>query len=379
MAPDSCDLYLKKSTPAPPSPAPPPPPAPISFWPLPISVSFGGSVLAVSPALAISVSPASANVSAYAAHIASEIFMHAGATPGGAMAALNIKIANVAAPLVLGVDESYTLTLPADGSAGTLTANTIYGAMMGLQTFSQAVRFNFDSGAYEVAAAPLAITDAPKFAWRGILIDTDRHWLSLRHIYRIIDSLAMAKMNVLHWHIVDWQSWPLASASYPKLWSAAWSKGERYTLADVVAVTRYANDRGIRVVNEFDTPGHATSMCVGYPELCCSAACGPAGNAPLSPVPVGGKNVSLDAIQAVLSELASVTTDEFFHLGGDEVAQDCWQNTPAVQAWMAAQNPPITTTDGVYEYFVQAVDTMALSLNKSPIRWEESVVIAYGC
>ena len=82
-----------------------------------------------------------------------------------------------------------------------------------------------------------------------------------------------------------------------------------------------------------------------------------------------GKNVSLDAIQALLGELAAVTTDEFFHLGGDEVAQDCWTNTPAVQSWMKAHN--IATTDGVYEYFVQAVDTMTLNLNKSPIRWEE--------
>ena len=88
-------------------------------------------------------------------------------------------------------------------------------------------------------------------------------------------------------------------------------------------------------------------MCVGYPELCCSAACGPQGNNPLTPVPdASGKNVSLDAINAVLGELAAVTPGEFFHLGGDEVAQDCWNNTPAVQAWMAAQNPPITTTDG---------------------------------
>lgn len=112
-------------------------------------------------------------------------------------------------------------------------------------------------------------------------------------------------------------------------------------------------------------------MCVGYPNLCCdSGGCGPSGNAPLSPVPdANGKNVSLDAIQAVLGEIAAVSTDEFFHLGGDEVDQSCWTNTPAVQAWM--KNNGITTTDGVYEYFVAAVDQMTINLNKSPIRWEE--------
>jgi hypothetical protein len=170
----------------------------------------------------------------------------------------------------------------ADGSAASITANTIYGAYMGLQTLSQvckrfrvntsaklsassshghaisvlgfqAIRFNFDVEQYGVAAAPLIISDAPKFAWRGILIDTDRHWLSLRDIYRIIDALGYAKLNILHWHIVDWQAWPLQSTAYPALWSAAWSSRERYTLADITTVINYANARGIRVVPEFDT------------------------------------------------------------------------------------------------------------------------------
>jgi hexosaminidase len=156
-----------------------------------------------------------------------------------------------------------------------------------------------------VQGVPLAIADAPKFSWRGILMDTDRHWLSLTTIYSVIDSLTYSKMNTLHWHsygtrcpttlflalvglvveplvagsapslrvrvcrvcsplldvlvccggvaVVDWQSWPLQSVAYPNLWSASWSKSERYTLKDVVSVIAYANERGIRVVPEFDT------------------------------------------------------------------------------------------------------------------------------
>ena len=162
---------------------------------------------------------------------------------------------------------------------------------MGLQTLSQAIRFNFDTQQYGVAGTPLAIADAPKFAWRGILIDTDRHWLSLRDIYRIIDALGYAKLNIIHWHIVDWQAWPLQSTAYPNLWTAAWSPRERYTLADVTSVIKFANSRGIRVVPEFDTPGHATSMCFAYPELCCpQAGCNwpnreGSTNTPLTPVP----------------------------------------------------------------------------------------------
>jgi len=373
QAPDSCDLYIKNANAPQPKPTPtpsPPPPPPISFLPIPISVNFGAGAQTVDPALTFTLTTASTDLQAYADRIQYEIFQVTTPTnsaPAGSTKNVVVDVADVTVPLTLGVDESYTINFPADGSDAKITANTIYGAMMGLQTISQAIRYDYINGVYAVQGAPLAISDKPKFAWRGILIDTDRHWLSLRHIYRIIDALGLAKLNILHWHIVDWQSWPLESKTYPKLWNAAWTQREKYTLGDVAAVTAYAKARGIRVVPEFDTPGHASSMCVGYPELCCSAACGPQTNNPLSPVPVGGQNVSLNAIQAVLTEIAGATIDEFFHLGGDEVDQTCWQNTPAVQAWMNSNG--INSTDGVYEYFVAAVDQMTINLNRSPIRW----------
>ena len=149
--------------------------------------------------------------------------------------------------------QSYSLFIPSDGSPATINASTIFGAYMGLQTLSQAVRFIFETEQYGVAAAPLAIEDAPKFPWRGILVDSDRHWLSPSELRRIIDALGYTKLNVLHWHIVDWDSWPLESPSYPTLWTAAWSPRERYTLTDVSGVISYASERGVRVVLEFDT------------------------------------------------------------------------------------------------------------------------------
>jgi hypothetical protein len=108
-----------------------------------------------------------------------------------------ITVAAPATPLTIAADESYTLTIPADGSPATITAATNFGAYWGLQTLAQAVRFDFDARGYVVPASPVSITDKPKFAWRGILVDTDRHWLSLRSLYDIIDSLTYAKMNVL--------------------------------------------------------------------------------------------------------------------------------------------------------------------------------------
>jgi len=316
-------------------------------------------------------SPSNPDLAAYAARTKNLMFQHTASAPGaGALSTVNINVANPSAPLVLGVDESYNLTIPSDGSPATITAATNYGAYWGLQTLAQAVRFDFNARGYAIPATPIHISDAPKFSWRGILIDTDRHWLSLPTIYLIIDSLTYSKMNILHWHIVDWQSWPLESVSVPGLWNKSWSPRERYTLADISLVVEYARARGVRVVPEFDTPGHASSMCFAYPELCPSPSCSYSGNSPLTPVPdANGKPVALNAIQNVLTEIATNSPDEFFHLGGDEVDQSCWKDTPAVQDWMKTQG--YNTTDDVYEYFVEKVDAMTIALGKSPVRWEE--------
>ena len=193
----SCDLYVQKSTPQP-SPTPAPPPPAIAFWPIPTTLSMGATPLTVSPSLAFTVTPPNPDLAAYAARTAALMFQHAAPAPGaGALSSVVITVANPTAPLTLGVDESYTLNIPADGSAATITAATNYGAYWGLQTLAQAVQFDFDSASYAVAAAPVAVKDAPKFAWRGILIDTDRHWLSLPTIFLIIDALTFSKMNIL--------------------------------------------------------------------------------------------------------------------------------------------------------------------------------------
>ena len=199
MAPDSCDLYVKKSIPTSPSPSPGPKP-PIYFWPTPISVAWGAGAAAVSPALTFTLSPpANADLAAYAARIAGDMFAHAASTPAPATQTreVSITVADAGAALSIASDESYTLRIPADGSPIAITAATNYGAYHALETLAQAVQFDFATQQYGVVSAPLMISDKPKFAWRGILIDTDRHWLSLHHIQRIIDGLAMAKMNVL--------------------------------------------------------------------------------------------------------------------------------------------------------------------------------------
>jgi hexosaminidase len=311
--------------------------------------------------LTINVSPASADVTNYADRITRSIFQHnlPSGTPTGTLNTINIDIVNVNVPLQIGVDETYTLNIPTSGPI-VITANTVYGAYWALQTLSQLVQFDFDSQTYVVTHAPYKIVDGPKLPFRALLIDTDRHWQPLRKIYEIIDSMIMTKLNVLHFHIVDEQSWPLQSKQYPLLWNAAWSPSERYTLTDLEMIYEYARARGVLVMPEFDTPGHAGSICVGYPEVCPSTTC----TMPLNPT----TNATFDLITAVLSELVSIFPSNYFHLGGDEVDTSCWSNTPSIVAWMSANN---LTTDTTYEYFVSRVDSITESLNRYPVRWEE--------
>ena len=145
----------------------------------------------------------------------------------------------------------------------TLHAGTIYGILRGLETLSQMILFDFENESYVLKNAPWNIIDAPRFPHRGLMIDTSRHFLPLYHIRRVIDSIAYAKMNVLHWHMGDNPSFPLQIQSHPTLWNGSFSSQERYLQSDIAQVVEYARDRGVRVMLEIDVPGHGKSWCKG--------------------------------------------------------------------------------------------------------------------
>jgi hexosaminidase len=142
--------------------------------------------------------------------------------------------------------ESYTLDVAAAGAS--IKAQTIGGALRGLESFSQLTMFNFTSSTYNIVGAPWAIQDTPRFQHRGLMIDTARHFETLSAIRGMIDSLTYAKLNVLHWHMSDTQSFPMQSKTYPLMWEGAWSDQERYTQADIASVVEYARLRGVRVM-----------------------------------------------------------------------------------------------------------------------------------
>ncbi|KAG5532757.1 hypothetical protein RHGRI_027158 [Rhododendron griersonianum] len=258
---------------------------------------------------------------------------------------INVLISSANDELQYGTDESYKLSVASSGDPvyAHLEAQTVYGALHGLQTFSQVCHFNFTTRLIEVRQAPWDISDQPRFSYRGLLIDTARHYQPLPMIKKVVDSMSYAKLNVLHWHIVDSQSFPLEIPSYPKLWNGAYSISERYTLADAAEVVRqvistffcrlngymipnfYAQRRGINVLAEIDVPGHAQSWGADYPTLWPSKDC-------QQPLDVSNE-FTFQVIDGILSDFSKVFKFKFVHLGGDEVNTSCWVTTPHVRNW----------------------------------------------
>ena len=179
---------------------------------------------------------------------------------------LRVRIGNgTATPLQLGVDESYSLSLSEGG--GTLTAPSVWGALRGLETFAQLVQWDGDR--YVLCGLPLSVSDRPRFAWRGLLIDTARHYLPLPSLLAMLDAMAALKLNTLHWHLTDAHAFPLQldGAHTARLAAGALHASHVYTAADLRAVVAAARLRGVRVVPELDMPGHTASWGIAAPEL----------------------------------------------------------------------------------------------------------------
>jgi len=269
----------------------------------------------------------------------------------------------------LDTDESYKLQISDDDkSAISIDAQTVYGALRGIESLSQLVRFDFDIQRYVIDNTPISVDDEPRYNHRGLLLDTSRHFQSIADIKRTIDALSYAKFNVFHWHVVDTQSFPFESVTYPKLWQGSYTKQERYTQLDMADVVEYGRARGVKVMIEFDMPGHAASWCAGYPEICPSANC----LQPLDP----SKDATWTLIQSLLGECTGNGTPgkglfpyNLIHLGADEVSYECWEASPTIQAWEKQNN--INGSEGTYEYFVDRTASIARKLNRLPVQWVE--------
>lgn len=261
-------------------------------------------------------------------------------------------------------DESYTLEITAQGAH--LHAATDVGAMRGLETLLQLVQS--DGQSFWLPA--VSIQDSPRFKWRGLMIDVSRHFEPVGVIERTLDGMAAVKMNVFHWHLSDDQGFRIESRIYPKL-TGMGSDGQYYTQDQAREVVEYARGLGIRVVPEFDMPGHSTAWGVGYPEL----ASGPG---PFSierkfgifdPVMDPTRDSTYAFLDKFVGEMAGIFPDEYFHVGGDENNGVEWKQNAKIQAFASAHN--LKDTAALQAYFNQKLLLILKKHGKKMIGWDE--------
>ncbi len=269
--------------------------------------------------------------------------------------------------LKLNVEESYLLKISENNIK--LTAENSYGAMHGLETLLQLLMVDED-GYYFPA---LEINDEPRFPWRGLLIDVCRHFLPIDILKRNIDGMAAVKMNVLHLHLSEDQGFRIESKIYPKLHELG-SDGLFYTQTEIKEIIKYADDRGIRVIPEFDVPGHTTSWFVGYPEL--ASAPGPYTIertwGVMDPTIDPTKEETYKFLDNLFSEMAMLFTDEYFHIGGDENNGKQWDKNESIQKYMEENG--IKDNHELQVYFNKRVLQILTKQDKKMIGWDEVLV-----
>jgi hexosaminidase len=277
---------------------------------------------------------------------------------------LTVKVAGPGAA-VQGVeeDESYKLSVTAAGAQ--LSAATDVGAMHGLETFLQLAEMR-GSGC---GLPAVTIDDAPRFQWRGLHLDVSRHFETVDVIKRTLDGMAVAKLNVFHWHLSDDQGFRAESKKFPRFTEVA-SDGLFYTQEQMKEVVAYARARGIRVVPEFDIPGHTSSWLVAYPEY---------GAEEIKSMPVGfgipqaeldpSNEKTFKFLDELIGEMAGIFPDAYFHIGGDETKGKGWVDNPRIAEFMKKKG--FDTPEKLQAYFNTRMLPILTKHGKKMMGWDE--------
>ncbi|TGE10417.1 beta-N-acetylhexosaminidase [Hymenobacter fodinae] len=286
------------------------------------------------------------------------------------MANLVIQYGRAGQLLALGEDESYSLRVTPMGVS--LNAATHLGVLRGLATLRQLVVHEKKSFWFP----EVDITDSPRFVWRGLLLDAARHFMPLPVIKRNLDGMWATKLNVMHWHLSDDQGFRVESRALPRLHTMG-SEGQFYTQAQVREVLAYASRRGIRVVPEFDMPGHTTAWLPGYPELASNDSTYGVSprwgvlNIAIDPT----KETTYQLIDKLLAEMTALFPDPYFHIGGDENDGRQWKRNPRIAQYMR-DNKMVTDKGQVDKHALQTffnrrIAQMLTNYNKRMVGWDE--------
>ncbi len=269
-----------------------------------------------------------------------------------------------AGKVILGDSEAYQLRISTEKI--NLEAETDLGALRGLETLLQLLAAD-ENGYY---FPQLIINDEPRFPWRGLLIDVCRHFLPMEVIKRNLDAMAAVKLNVLHLHLTEDQGFRIESKVYPKLHQMG-SDGFYFTQEQMREIIAYADARGIRVIPEFDMPGHVTSWLVGHPEL--ATLPGPYSierkYGIMDPVLDPTKEYTYQFLDKFLGEMAKLFPDEYLHIGGDENNGKHWDQSPTIAKFKAANG--IKDNHDLQTHFNQRLLQILTKHGKKMVGWDE--------
>lgn len=251
--------------------------------------------------------------------------------------------------------EEYKLSIAIDGNIK-ISANHYPGVVRALDTLSQLiVKDEKHQNEFFIEYVPINIHDLPDYAYRGVLLDTSREYFFPETIKQMLDGMMLARLNVFHWHFIDSDSIPMYSESYPNMTDyTAFSKREIYTPEMVKDIVNYAKIRGIKVVPEFEGPGHLNAL-GHYPEFADLIACysepsvdarshGAPPNAPIDPT----NNKTYEFLDNFMKDMRKSFDSEYWHLGGDQVEISCWNNLESVKEYIKNGSSEIKDLQQIY-------------------------------
>ncbi|WP_297512203.1 family 20 glycosylhydrolase [uncultured Caulobacter sp.] len=276
------------------------------------------------------------------------------------------------------VGEAYRLDV--SPSRVTLAAAKRPGLFYGAMSLWQLATPDAAKGAVDLPA--VAIEDAPRFAWRGLLVDSARHYQSLDTLKAVIDAMAVHKLNIFHWHLVDDQGWRLEIKKYPKLTEVGARRrdpgaartypkyGGFYTQDQARELVAYAAARNVTIVPEIETPGHALASIVAYPALGVAPPdASHMGDWGVFPWLYNTDDATFAFLDDVLNEVMDIFPSTFIHVGGDEALKDQWKASPKVQAKIKALG--LKDEHELQSWFIQRVGQTLAQRGRRLVGWDE--------
>ncbi|MDT0553232.1 family 20 glycosylhydrolase [Urechidicola vernalis] len=293
--------------------------------------------------------------------------------------------------------EAYKLQVTKNGVS--ISASDHNGFVYAIQSLRQLLPTEFESTSMQNTSwilPEVTIEDAPRFAYRGLMLDVSRHFFDKDYVLKTIDRLAYHKMNVLHLHLVDDQGWRIEIKKYPKLTEvggfrvdqedAAWSArdvnkpsdqvtfGGFYTQEEIKEIVSYATSKGIDVIPEIEMPAHVMSAVAAYPELSCfETPIGvPSGGVwPITEIYCAGKESTFDFLENVLTEVMDLFPSKYIHIGGDEATKTNWATCPHCKKRMNTEG--LHDVEELQSYFIKRMEKFIKKNGRKLVGWDEII------